>query len=322
MNAETRSGTSMYGTIPGLSVVAIMRHGCGCPAGDARSPPTGEGYRHSSYRDVGQQRPAGRNALRRLVFEASGLPRSCGTAPSAGYAPRSVDGRGAAYPQHPALPRQIAYVTNEAEDRVILVGLSWPGARRCCPSDTVHTVIAVERATRPLREAGKTVLRYAELVTPNPPTSGWPQIDENSAAAMCYQRYRQPKGVVYSRFELSCTMAPAPQVSGSGPVTRCCRSCRCFHAGWGLPICSLDGGCGLWWLPDHLDSLIHMVGTAEADTAGAVPAIWNDVMHYEGPRSRHVIARPGRHRRNRRFRIADAHLRGQDHDVQIRQLWA
>jgi fatty-acyl-CoA synthase len=56
-----------------------------------------------------------------------------------------------------------------------------------------------------------------------------------------------------------------------------------FHAnGWGLPYAALMAGADLV-LPDrHLDprSLIGMVEKLRPTLAGAVPTIWNDVMHY------------------------------------------
>src|SRR3984885_14017532 len=56
-----------------------------------------------------------------------------------------------------------------------------------------------------------------------------------------------------------------------------------FHAnGWGLPYAALMAGADLV-LPDcHLDakSLLDMIEKLHPPVAGAVPTIWNDVMHY------------------------------------------
>ena len=56
-----------------------------------------------------------------------------------------------------------------------------------------------------------------------------------------------------------------------------------FHANaWGLPYAALMAGADLI-LPDrHLDaeSLIDMVEKLRPTVAGAVPTIWNDVMHH------------------------------------------
>ena len=55
-----------------------------------------------------------------------------------------------------------------------------------------------------------------------------------------------------------------------------------FHANaWGMPYAALMAGADLV-LPDcHLDpaSVIDMIETQRPTVAGAVPTIWNDVMH-------------------------------------------
>ena len=66
---------------------------------------------------------------------------------------------------------------------------------------TVHTVIAIGAGDLgPLETAGKTVLRYDELLAAQSEDFDWPEIDERSAAAMCYTSGTtgNPKGVVYS----------------------------------------------------------------------------------------------------------------------------
>ncbi|MEQ0600348.1 AMP-binding protein, partial [Mycobacterium tuberculosis] len=99
-----------------------------------------------------------------------------------------------------------------------------------------------------------------------------------------------------------------------------------FHAnGWGLPYAALMAGADLV-LPDrHLDarSLIHMVETLKPTLAGAVPTIWNDVMHYlekdpdHDMSSLRLVACGG-------SAVPESLMRTFEdkHDVQIRQLWA
>jgi fatty-acyl-CoA synthase len=186
-------------------------------------------------------------------------------------------------------PEQIAYVANEAEDRVVLVDLSL--AKLLTPIladlDTVHTVIAVgEGDTAALEESGKAVLRYSEVMADESTEFDWPDIDENSAAAMCYTSGTtgNPKGVVYShRSSYLHTMA---NCTGNG-LSISSSDCvipivPMFHANaWGLPYAALMAGADLV-LPDcHLDarSLIDMIEKLRPTVAGAVPTIWNDVMH-------------------------------------------
>lgn len=278
----------MYGTMQDfpLTITAIMRHGCGVHGRRTVTTATGEGYRHSSYRDVGQRAGQLANALRRLgvtgdqrvatfMWNNTEHLVTYFAVPSMGAVLHTLNIR--------LFPEQIAYVTNEAEDRVILVDLSL--ARLLAPVlpklDTVHTVIAVgEGDTTPLREAGKTVLRFAELIDAESPDFGWPQIDENSAAAMCYTSGTtgNPKGVVYShRSSFLHTMAACTTNGiGVGSSDKVLPIVPMFHAnGWGLPYAALMAGADLV-LPDrHLDarSLIHMVETLKPTLAGAVPTI-------------------------------------------------
>ncbi|MFZ0907059.1 MAG: long-chain fatty acid--CoA ligase, partial [Mycobacterium sp.] len=186
-------------------------------------------------------------------------------------------------------PEQIVHVANEAEDQVVLVDLSL--AKLLAPVlaelDTVHTVIAVgEGDLAALEESGKTVLRYADVVAGESTEFDWPDIDENCAAAMCYTSGTtgNPKGVVYShRSSYLHTMATCTS-NGIGVGSSDCvlPIVPMFHANaWGLPYAALMAGADLV-LPDcHLDarSLIDMIEKLRPTVAGAVPTIWNDVMH-------------------------------------------
>jgi len=168
-------------------------------------------------------------------------------------------------------PEQIVYVANEAEDQVVLVDLSV--AKLLAPVladlDTVHTVIAVgEGDTAPLEESGKTVLRYAEMIGGQPTEFDWPDIDENSAAAMCYTSGTtgNPKGVVYSHRSTYLHTMAACTGNGIGIGSSDCvlPIVPMFHANaWGLPYAALMAGADLV-LPDrHLDapSLIQPEGS-------------------------------------------------------------
>jgi fatty-acyl-CoA synthase len=153
--------------------------------------------------------------------------------------------------------------------------------------ETVHTVIVVgEGDTQPLQESGKTVLRYADVIAGESTEFDWPRIDENSAAAMCYTSGTtgNPKGVAYShRSSFLHTMAACTANGiGVGAIDSLLPIVPMFHANaWGLPYAALMAGADLV-LPDcHLDarSLIGMVENLRPTVAGAVPTIWNDVLH-------------------------------------------
>jgi fatty-acyl-CoA synthase len=275
-----------------LTITAIMRHGCGVHGARTVTTATGDGYRHTTYRELGQQAAQLANALRRLgvtgdqrvatfMWNNAEHLATYLAVPSMGAVLHTLNIR--------LFPEQIAYVANEAEDRVVLADLSL--AKLLAPVlaklETVHTVIAVgEGDMASLQEWGKTVVRYDEVIGGESTEFDWPQIDEHSAAAMCYTSGTtgNPKGVVYShRSSFLHTMAACTANGiGVGASDSVLPIVPMFHANaWGLPYAALMAGADLV-LPDcHLDarSLIDMVEKLRPTLAGAVPTIWNDVMH-------------------------------------------
>ncbi|OBK24105.1 long-chain fatty acid--CoA ligase [Mycobacterium asiaticum] len=327
----------MYSTMQEypLTITAIMRHGCGVHGAREVITATGDGYRQTTYRELGLQAAQLANALRRLgitgdervaTFMWNNAEHLAAylAVPSMGAVLHTLNIR--------LFPEQIAYVANEAEDRVVLVDLSL--TKQLAPVlaelDTVHTVIAVgDGDLAPLQDAGKTVVRYSEIIDGESTDFDWPPIDENSAAAMCYTSGTtgNPKGVVYShRSSFLHTMAACTTNGiGVGSSDRLLPIVPMFHAnGWGLPYAALMAGADLV-LPDrHLDapSLIRLVETLRPTLAGAVPTIWNDVMH-------HLEKNPGHDMSSLRMvacggsAVPEFLMRTFEdkHDVQIRQLW-
>src|ERR1700739_1454321 len=270
-----------------LTITAILRHASGVHGARKVTTATGGGYRDCTYAELGQQAARLANALRRVGVTGD---QRVGTfmwnnaehlaaymaIPSMGAVLHTLNIR--------LFPEQIAYVANEAEDRVVLVDLSL--AKLLTPIladlDTVHTVIAVgEGDLAALGESGQTVLRYADVIADESTEFEWPDIDENSAAAMCYTSGTtgNPKGVVYShRSSYLHTMATCTN-NGIGVSSSDCvlPIVPMFHAnGWGLPYAALMAGADLV-LPDcHLGTRpLFGIGEDRRPTAaGAVATTW------------------------------------------------
>jgi fatty-acyl-CoA synthase len=184
---------------------------------------------------------------------------------------------------------QIAFVANDAEDRVVIVDMSLaPQLAAVLPQlPTVHTVIAVgDGDLRVLTATGKCVVRYEELLAGEPDEYAWPHLDERAAAAMCYTSGTtgHPKGVVYSHRS---TYLHSTAVCSTNGMTlserdRVLPCVPMFHAnGWGLAIAALLAGADVV-LPNRYlqgDRLIDMIEKRRVTFASGVPTIWNDVMH-------------------------------------------
>jgi fatty-acyl-CoA synthase len=152
---------------------------------------------------------------------------------------------------------------------------------------TVRTVIAVgDGDFDVLAATGKDVVRYEELVAGQPDEFDWPELDENSAAAMCYTSGTtgNPKGVVYShRSTYLHTMAVCSTNGMTLGQWDCVLPCiPMFHAnGWGLAIAALLAGADIV-LPNRFlqgPRLIDMIEKCRVTFAAGVPTIWNDVLH-------------------------------------------
>jgi fatty-acyl-CoA synthase len=318
-----------------LTITAILRHATSVHGARKVTTATGDGYREHTYAEIGHHAAQLANALRRLgvtgdqrvatfMWNNAEHLTAYMAVPAMGAVLHTLNIR--------LFPEQIVYVANEAEDQVVLVDLSLANLLAPILADltTVHTVIAVgDGDIAALEESGKTVLRYADVVAGEPTEFDWPDVDENSAAAMCYTSGTtgNPKGVVYShRSSYLHTMAICTSNGiGIGTCDSVLPIVPMFHANaWGLPYGALMGGADLV-LPDrHLDakSLVDMIEKLRPTVAGAVPTIWNDVMH-------HLEKNPGHDVSSLRLvpcggsavPVSLMQTFEERHGVQIRQLW-
>ncbi|KWX25540.1 long-chain fatty acid--CoA ligase [Mycolicibacterium wolinskyi] len=276
-----------------LTITAILRHACGVNGDRTVTTATGQGgYRTTSYREVGEQAARLAHALRGLGItedERVGTFMWNNTEHLTAYLALPAMGAVLHTLNIRLSPEQIAFIANEAEDRVIIADSSLiPLLAPVLPlAETVHTVLVVgDGDLAPLTASGKTVLRYDEALAGQSPQFDWPDIDENSAAAMCYTSGTtgNPKGVVYSHrssylHSLNTCTANALDVSTTDVVLPIVPM---FHANaWGLPYAALMAGANLVMPDRFLDgaSLIELIESQRPTVAGAVPTIWNDVLN-------------------------------------------
>ncbi len=127
---------------------------------------------------------------------------------------------------------------------------------------------------------------YEELLAGQPAAFEWPEVDERSAAAMCYTSGTtgHPKGVVYSHRSMHLhSMAVCMNgVFGLSDADRVLPVVPMFHANaWGLPYAAVLAGSALI-MPDRYlqpEPLVRLIEAERPTIAGAVPTIWNGLQH-------------------------------------------
>src|ERR1700743_2244363 len=184
----------MYSTMQSfpLTITAILLQPTRVHGARKVTTGTGDGYREHSYAEIGRHTARVANALRRIgvtgdqrvatfMWNNSEHLTAYLAVPAMGAVLHTLNIR--------LFPEQIVYVASEAEDQVVLVDGALVNMLAPLLADikTGHTVIAVgDGDIAALEESGKTALRYADVVAGESDEFDWPDIDENSAAAMWY----------------------------------------------------------------------------------------------------------------------------------------
>ena len=244
-----------------LTVSAILRYGTTIHAARKVITATGDGHREANYAEVGARTAQLAHALRRIgvtgdqrvatfMWNNQEHLEAYFAVPSMGAVLHTLNIR---------LPaEQLVYIADQAQDKVIVVDASLASALApvLAGLPEVHTVVAVgDGDIGALVRSGKTVIGYEDFIAGEPTTFAWPELDEKTAAAMCYTSGTtgDPKGVVYSHRSMyrhsmaSCspnglTVADGDRVLPIVPM---------FHANaWGLPYTAVMAGADLV-LPDR-----------------------------------------------------------------------
>ncbi|MEP7191930.1 MAG: long-chain fatty acid--CoA ligase [Actinomycetota bacterium] len=270
---------------------------------------TAHGARRTSFAEVGTQAAQLANALRGLGIDGDQRVATFMwnnaehlvtylAVPSMGAVLHALNIR--------LFPEQIIYVTNHAQNTVVILdnSLAAPFSKLLPHLVTLRHVIvngpipdevlaALEAA--PQIEA---VHDWATLLGAQPTTFDWPVLDENSASSMCYTSGTtgNPKGVVYShRSNFLHTMQVAMGM-GFSQGDRLLAVVPMFHANaWGLPYAAMMVGASLI-MPDRFlqaEPLATMIAAERVTGGAAVPTIWTDLLRYldEHPTDTSSLAR-------------------------------
>lgn len=195
-------------------------------------------------------------------------------------------------------PDQLVYIANHAADKVVCVDASLlPLFQKIRPQlSTIEHVIVIPDDGKPVDPA--VGLDYEQLLAESEPAQGYPAIDENSAAAMCYTSGTtgNPKGVVYSHRAI--VLHTMVQVGADMMNLRASDAILAivplFHANaWGLPYAGVMTGAKMVWpgpflQPQDVAELIESEGVS---FIGGVPTIIGALYQYlKANRDQHDVS--------------------------------
>ncbi|MTD56956.1 long-chain fatty acid--CoA ligase [Amycolatopsis pithecellobii] len=252
---------------------------------------TGSGSRRETFADVARNAARLANALRGLGItgdqrvgtfmwnNAEHMAAYCAV-PAMGAVLHTLNIR--------LFPEQLTYVANHAEDQVILVdGTLVPLLAKVLPTMKTVRHIVVANGDPAALDApdGVEVHSYDELLAAQPDTFDWPDVDERSAAAMCYTSGTtgDPKGVVYSHrsvwlHSMQVTMSDSINLAQSDTALVIVPM---FHVmSWGLPYAALMIGASLV-MPDRFlqpEPIAQILAAEKPTYAAAVPTIWQGLL--------------------------------------------
>jgi fatty-acyl-CoA synthase len=191
---------------------------------------------------------------------------------------------------------QLAYIANHAADDVVICDSTLvPLLATVLPhSETIRHVLVTGPAGEALAaHAGKLahprvqVHSYEDLLAAAAGEFDWPDLDERSAAAMCYTSGTtgMPKGVVYSHRSayLHSMGVCMGNTLGLSERDRVLPVVPMFHANaWGLAYAAVMSGADLV-MPDRFlqpEPLARLIEAERPTVAGAVPTIWNGLLQH------------------------------------------
>ncbi|RFP18738.1 long-chain-fatty-acid--CoA ligase [Duganella sp. BJB475] len=178
-------------------------------------------------------------------------------------------------------PEQIEYIVNHADDQLLFFDIGFAGlVSDLMPKmKSLRKVYALtDRAHMP---AMPDVGSYEELIARESEQFVWPQLDEHSAAALCYTSGTtgHPKGVLYSHrstvlHAMSVCGADGLAISGADTALVVVPM---FHVNaWGMPYAGALSGARLVFPGPQLDgaSVYQLMRDERVTVALGVPTVW------------------------------------------------
>lgn len=187
-------------------------------------------------------------------------------------------------------PQQVAWIANDAQDKVIFVDLNiFPLVEKLAPSlpTLKHVVLMCARENMPRESALPHLHCYEDLIAAEDGQYDWPSFDENTAASICYTSGTtgNPKGAVYSHRStvLHAFAAALPDAMSLKATDTVLPVVPMFHVNaWGLPYTAAMVGCKLVFPGHHLDgaSLYNLFEEEKVTMSAGVPTIWLGLLNH------------------------------------------
>ena len=201
---------------------------------------------------------------------------------------------GAGYVCHTVNPRlfpdQLIFIINHAEDRWIFVDAMFvPLLEKISEhiKDVEGFVVLTDAAHMP-ETSLPNVICYETLIADESAAYAWPDLDENSASALCYTSGTtgDPKGVLYSHRStiLHAYAGIAPDALGLSSSDSVLPVVPLFHVNaWGIPYSTIMAGSKIVFPGPKMgdgEALCELIESEGVTLALGVPTVWLALLQY------------------------------------------
>jgi len=180
-------------------------------------------------------------------------------------------------------PTELVYIMNHAEDRILLVDLTFVPLVEAVVSKltTVERYVILTDSEHMPETSLPNAVAYEDFIADQDGSFEWPELDENAAAALCYTSGTtgHPKGALYSNRStvLHAYGISLPDVFGLSSSTVCLPIVPMFHAcAWGIPYGAAATGTKLVMPGPRMDpeGISELLESEGVTSSAAVPSVF------------------------------------------------